>query len=272
MILLLINDNKEIYVLNLSFLQGYQEGNSGISALSVWIGKGFLKVLHADPNSKMNLVPVDIVANVHLLAACCAGTKRCASPMIFNCTSTEKFNIKIKEYVDFIVQLFGKYPVPQAFSECKKCICLPRKYAFYIGRIYHHYLPAIVIDAILRLFGKKARVYSSYRFFDQVMSALHFFTSHTFYYEKNNMACLNKLIHPEDRKNLELDFENTTFQDLALHYPEASPFYDWKIDSNTPSERQKIKYRRHMTIIFIQAVFMLIFCAFISWIISKIVG
>ncbi|XP_055942427.1 fatty acyl-CoA reductase 1-like [Argiope bruennichi] len=253
-------------------MPGYQEDSSGISALTVWVGKGFLKVLHADPNSKMDLVPVDIVSNALVLSACYVGSQRCASPVIFNCTSTEKFNIKISEYAEIFMQLFSKYPVPQAFADGVKCEYFPNKYVFYIARIYNHFLPAIAIDVMRSFFGKKPRVYSSYRFFDQVMNVLHFFMSHTFYFDKTNTERLNKLIHPEDRKNLELDFEGSTLQDLAFNYPTASPFYDWKIDTNTPSERQKIKYRRHLAIIFIKAVFLIILCAFISWIFSKIIG
>ncbi|KAF8787970.1 Fatty acyl-CoA reductase 1 like protein [Argiope bruennichi] len=261
-----------LIMLEITQSKGYQEDSSGISALTVWVGKGFLKVLHADPNSKMDLVPVDIVSNALVLSACYVGSQRCSSPVIFNCTSTEKFNIKISEYAEIFRQLFSKYPVPQAFADGVKCECFPNKYVFYIARIYHHYLPATAIDVMRSFFGKKPRVYSSYRFFDQVMNVLHFFMSHTFYFDKTNLERLNKLIHPEDRKNLELDFEGSTLQDLAFNYPTSSPFYDWKIDTNTPSERQKIKYRRHLAIIFIKAVFLIILCAFISWIFSKIIG
>ncbi|GBM42708.1 Fatty acyl-CoA reductase 1 [Araneus ventricosus] len=55
---------------------GYLEENSGMTALFLGIGKGFIKVNNADPNSKLNFVPADVVANAHVLAAWSVGTKR----------------------------------------------------------------------------------------------------------------------------------------------------------------------------------------------------
>ncbi|GBL92625.1 hypothetical protein AVEN_91408-1, partial [Araneus ventricosus] len=55
---------------------GYLEENSGIMALSLGAGKGFIKVLYGDPNCKLNLVPADIVANAHVVAAWSVGTRR----------------------------------------------------------------------------------------------------------------------------------------------------------------------------------------------------
>ncbi|GBL90599.1 hypothetical protein AVEN_245283-1, partial [Araneus ventricosus] len=44
-------------------------------ALSLGAGKGFIKVLYGDPNCKLNLVPADIVANAHVVAAWSVGTR-----------------------------------------------------------------------------------------------------------------------------------------------------------------------------------------------------
>ncbi|GBO17528.1 putative fatty acyl-CoA reductase 4 [Araneus ventricosus] len=59
-------------------MPGYVEGHSGIAALTLGVGKGFVKVLYGDPNFQLNMVPVDIVANAHVLAAWSVGTKRFA--------------------------------------------------------------------------------------------------------------------------------------------------------------------------------------------------
>ncbi|GBN93214.1 hypothetical protein AVEN_133251-1 [Araneus ventricosus] len=76
-----------------------------------------------------------------------------------------------------------------------------------------------------------------------VMSSLNFFLSHSFEFERNNLEHLDKLIHPEDRKDLTLDFKDATILGMALSLPEGSPFYDWKIDNKTQWERQRIKHK-----------------------------
>ncbi|XP_055944747.1 fatty acyl-CoA reductase 1-like isoform X2 [Argiope bruennichi] len=170
-------------------IPGYVEENSGIAALTIGVGKGFVKVLHADPNCKLNLVPVDIVSNAHVIAAWYTGTKR---------------------------------------------------------------------------------VYKMYRFYDTIMDTLNFFLFRRFVFERNNVEFLDKLLHPEDRKNLSLDFQEATFLDISLQIPITSPFYDWKIDKKSPLERKKTKHRRHILIKSIQGVFLLILSLLVYWIFSLI--
>ncbi|KAF8793752.1 Fatty acyl-CoA reductase 1 like protein [Argiope bruennichi] len=183
-------------------LPGYEEGNTGLERLCIGVGKGFVKVVHADPNCKLNLVPVDIVGNTHILAACCVGLKRCSTPLIINVTATDNFHIKLSEYVETLVEVALKRPVPQSFSKLTTCILEPSRYMYSMIAIYHHYIPAIVLDGMLKLFGGKPKLYSLYRFFDNIMASYDFFVFNDFEFERNNLERLDKLIHPETKKFL----------------------------------------------------------------------
>ncbi|XP_055928158.1 fatty acyl-CoA reductase 1-like isoform X2 [Argiope bruennichi] len=238
-------------------LPGYEEGNTGLERLCIGVGKGFVKVVHADPNCKLNLVPVDIVGNTHILAACCVGLKRCSTPLIINVTATDNFHIKLSEYVETLVEVALKRPVPQSFSKLTTCILEPSRYMYSMIAIYHHYIPAIVLDGMLKLFGGKPKLYSLYRFFDNIMASYDFFVFNDFEFERNNLERLDKLIHPEDRKDLSLDFKDETLRDIAKKTPEVCPFYDLKIDKRSPSERQKIIQWRYMMVTSIQGIFVL---------------
>ncbi|CAL1284244.1 unnamed protein product [Larinioides sclopetarius] len=251
-------------------IPGYVEKNSGIIALSIGVGKGFIKVLHGDPNAKLDMVPADIVANAHVLAAWGVGTKRCGSPFVVNCTATKDLYMKLGEYIETMTELSHKFPLPQSFEEHTGLIIVPNKYLYYIIAAYNHYLPAIVFDGMLKILRKKPRLYSLYRFFDTVMSSLNFFMFHSLEFEKKNLKYLDKLIQLEDRKDLELDFRGTTFLGLVLSMPEGSPFYDWKIDRKSQEERQRIKYKRHMLIKCIQGMFLLACCLLIYRVFSII--
>ncbi|CAL1284234.1 unnamed protein product [Larinioides sclopetarius] len=249
-------------------IPGYAEENSGIITLIVGAGKGFVKVFHADPNNKMNLVPVDIVSNAHVLAAWRVGTKRCASPFVVNCTATEKFNIKLCEINQILVELADQFPLPQSFEEHSRMIIVPNKFLCFICKAYYHYLPAVVLDGIIRILGKKPRIYSLYRFLDKVMNALDMFSFHCFEIERNNLEYLDKGIPEEDRKDLYLDSSDVIYTDMTLSLPQGSPFYDWKIDRKSQSERQKVKHRRHILIKSIQWTFLTICCLLIYWMFS----
>ncbi|GBM15822.1 hypothetical protein AVEN_262969-1 [Araneus ventricosus] len=139
-------------------------------------------------------------------------------------------------------QLFHEFPFPKSFEHQTNSIIVPEKYLYFIIAAYYHYLPAIVLDGMLRILRKKPWIYSLYRYFDKVMSSVNFFQFHTFEFERNNLEYLDKLIHPEDRKDLTLDFRDATILGMALSLPEGSPFYDWKIDKNSQWERQRITH------------------------------
>ncbi|GBN05058.1 hypothetical protein AVEN_117931-1, partial [Araneus ventricosus] len=206
--------------------------------------KGFIKVIYADPNSKLNLVPADIVANAHVLAAWSVGKKRYSSLLVANCTATENLHVKFCEYIETLNQLAQEFPIPQSFQQHTNLIIVPNKYLYCIIAAYYHYLPVIVLSVWLSLFGTKSRLYSLYCFFDMVMSSVRFFWFHTFEFERNNLEYLDKLIHPEDRKDLNLDFRDATILGMTLSLPEGSHFYDWKTDKKSEWERQRIKYNQ----------------------------
>ncbi|CAL1284221.1 unnamed protein product [Larinioides sclopetarius] len=251
-------------------MPGYVEENSGICALSIGAGKGFIKVFQADPNNRLNMVPVDITANTHVLAAWSVGTKRCASPFVINCTANENLHVKFREFTDMMTQMTLRFPFPKSFEQLSIPIIVTNKYLYYILSAYYHYLPAIVLDGMLRILGKKPRLYSLYRFFDTTMSCLKFFMFTSFEYERKNFEYLGTLIQPEDRKDLSLDFSDVTLSEKSLSVPEGSPFYDWKKDRKSQSERQRIAQNRHRLIKAIQWMFLMTFCLLIYWVFSRI--
>ncbi|CAL1284219.1 unnamed protein product [Larinioides sclopetarius] len=102
------------------------------------------------------------------------------------------------------------------------------------------------------------------------MSCLKFFMFTSFEYERKNFEYLGTLIQPEDRKDLSLDFSDVTLSEKSLSVPEGSPFYDWKKDRKSQSERQRIAQNRHRLIKAIQWMFLMTFCLLIYWVFSRI--
>ncbi|GBM42716.1 hypothetical protein AVEN_219161-1 [Araneus ventricosus] len=103
-----------------------------------------------------------------------------------------------------------------------------------------------------------------------MMSQLNHFMFYTFEFERNNLEYLDKLIHSDDRKDLNLDFRDATFRGMSLLLPEGSPFYDWKIDKKSEWERQRTNHKRHMLISCIQGTFLMTLCLLIYWLFSYV--
>ncbi|GBM97659.1 hypothetical protein AVEN_62514-1, partial [Araneus ventricosus] len=81
----------------------------------------------------------------------------CMPPMVVHCTATENLHVKLSEYSQTMSELALKFPLPQSFEEYTKLIIVPNKYLYYIVSAYHHYLPAIALDGMLKVLGKKPK-------------------------------------------------------------------------------------------------------------------
>lgn len=75
-------------------------------------------------------------------------------------------------------------------------------------RIFVHYLPALLIDLLCLLTGKKRQLLSIYYKLHCAIAALAHFTTHNYNFKSDNLAKLTALLNEEDRKVLFLDIEN----------------------------------------------------------------
>ncbi|CAL1300544.1 unnamed protein product, partial [Larinioides sclopetarius] len=60
-------------------MPGYLDLNSAVSKSGFSVGEGFIKVLCGNSKLRLNIIPADVVANMHLIAAWSIGTKKASS-------------------------------------------------------------------------------------------------------------------------------------------------------------------------------------------------
>ncbi|KFM81780.1 Fatty acyl-CoA reductase 1, partial [Stegodyphus mimosarum] len=86
-------------------------------ALGLGIGKGFVRVMRCDPEKLIHLVPVDIVANCHVVAAWNVATRRTASPFVVNCTTSDEIApCTWGHYAKVLLDMSLKHPLPKSYQ------------------------------------------------------------------------------------------------------------------------------------------------------------
>ncbi|GFS41671.1 fatty acyl-CoA reductase 1 [Trichonephila inaurata madagascariensis] len=202
--------------------------------------QGFVKIYHGVSDTKINLIPVDIVANAHLIAAWCVGTSRAPTPFIVNCVSNEKLSPRIQEMVDYTLDLTKRYPAPRTFQMTTWVYFIKNPIIHWFFSFYEHYVPAYVLDLLRKITGKKPRLVNLYRYIDKIGDSLYYFTAHGLKFDGSNMLYLNRLLHPDDKKVLDTDTKELTYHELIESLPEGACFYDWTQDKKSPQSRLKL--------------------------------
>ncbi|GFT86573.1 fatty acyl-CoA reductase 1 [Nephila pilipes] len=241
-------------------IPGYVEGDFGLTALFTGGSQGFIKIFLGDPEARLNMIPVDVVANTHLIAAWSVGTARVPAPLIVNCASNEYLNVQNQTVADCTIILTEKNPVPRSFQVVKSAFFIRNYILYSLLVFYEHYLPAYVLDLAAKFTGKKPRMVKLYHFIDKISNSLVYFTTHSLSFDRNNFLRLNSLLHPDDKKVLNIDTEELTFRDLVKSLPEGAVFYDWTKDKKTPQSRLKSMKQTYWTIQVIKGVFLMLCC------------
>lgn len=78
------------------------------------------------------------------------------SPFIYNCTSCEQSPYTWGEFINALMQMVLKYPLPKSYQTPSLTMC-KNSMKYKLFSILDHYIPAIVIDILLWISGSKLR-------------------------------------------------------------------------------------------------------------------
>ncbi|XP_055945953.1 fatty acyl-CoA reductase 1-like isoform X2 [Argiope bruennichi] len=188
---------------------GYLDENSVFAILNTLAGEGFAKVLLGDANRKLNVIPADVVANMHIMAAWSIGTKKVSSPLVVNCTSIGSLNNKWKEINKSWNRVCQNFHPTKCFPKHKRIPVIKNKFLFWIASINEHLLPGIIADIILKINGEEPSVFATYYAINKFLFAIGNAQMMTPQCETINMDFLNDLLHDNDRKVQLADFNHS---------------------------------------------------------------
>ncbi|XP_023026528.2 putative fatty acyl-CoA reductase CG5065 [Leptinotarsa decemlineata] len=183
---------------------GWNDNFNGPTGLLVAGGKGVLRTVLGHPKSVQDFIPADLVVKLMLVATwqkAQFGDKN--EIEVYHGSKNECTPIKIGEVVKMGADLVQDSPFSQIlwYPNFSMTSCW---YNYYIQVILFHIIPAIFLDSLLRLAGKKPMIVKIQRKIYIANVILEYFLKHSWKFDnKKSFSLINKL-QKEDKETFGL--------------------------------------------------------------------
>ncbi|XP_050557890.1 putative fatty acyl-CoA reductase CG5065 isoform X1 [Spodoptera frugiperda] len=189
---------------------GWIENFNGPAALLAACGKGILRSMYTDPDLVADYMPVDISIKSFIVASWLRGTKE-LSPNddlpIYNCCAGKLNTVTMGQMIAMGRQIYPSVPVNDMLwtpgGDLTKS-----KTLHYIKVILLHLLPAIFVDTILWLAGRKPMLVKVQRRIYIANLALQYYITKQWTFDNTNLVLMRTKIKDEDRKHFYYEMEN----------------------------------------------------------------
>ncbi|KAG7295670.1 hypothetical protein JYU34_021954 [Plutella xylostella] len=190
-------------------LPGWIENFNGPVGILVACGKGIMRSIYTDPDLVSDYIPVDIAIKNFIAASWLRGTKKLEPTddiEIYNCCAGDLNHIKMGELVDIGKRLAVAYPLNDMLWNVGGDLTTS-KTIHYIKVILFHLLPAIFVDAVLWLLGKKPMLIKVQRRIYIANLALQYYITQQWSFTNTNFVALRECIKKEDKDKFYYDVE-----------------------------------------------------------------
>lgn len=134
-------------------------------------------------------------------------------PPIFQVNSGDLNPLTWRDMESFCMPILRKYPSCQVLRYPNGTFKSSPWFDLFM-RIFVHYLPALFLDTICLLTGKKRQLLSIYQKLDSAIAALTHFLTHNYNFRTANLPKLREFLDGKDRDELFLDIENLDWHDF----------------------------------------------------------
>ncbi|XP_044735250.1 fatty acyl-CoA reductase wat-like [Chrysoperla carnea] len=194
---------------------GWINNMYGVTGIIAGAALGILRTLYCNPDNTADLVPVDYVANCSIVAAWDVEKRR--NNMINNSEDNNEDVVPVFNYVSGTDNRITWRDVMKFTEEVGPTVPSPKiiwHYWFTLNKhrslhiIYTyllHYLPAIMIDFIRQLMGKKPMMMKVYQKVEKFSMVLRYFTIKQFEFTNDNTKDLFKKLSKKDQDLFNFD-------------------------------------------------------------------
>ncbi|GJQ85954.1 hypothetical protein Trydic_g21802 [Trypoxylus dichotomus] len=184
---------------------GWVDNISGITGIMMEIGRGSIKSIICKENMIMDLIPVDIVANMLIAAAWHTTAYRSNSMRIYNCTSGQINKVSWRDF-GLLTQNYARQYPTKYLSWYPGFSYRTNRVAHWIYSLISQTLPACMFDLILYCTKRKPMMYKISRKFDKALEAGSFFALNEWNFHTTTIRELHEAVdNAEDGKNFNVD-------------------------------------------------------------------
>ncbi|XP_062549699.1 fatty acyl-CoA reductase wat-like [Armigeres subalbatus] len=208
-------------------IQGWTDNLYGLNGVIVGAGCGILRVLNAADHKRVDVIPADYVINGTLVAA-----HRAAEDYRHNAPSTEPDKVHIYHVasgvdnpltngmIQKLTKTIGADNPPLRSLWIGSYVSNESPTVNMILAILLHFIPGMIIDALLNFKGKKPRLMKIYRKVRKFTKTLEFFSTQEFTFVNDKMRQIIKTMTPGDKKHFQCDMRTITWEDyFNIYYP-----------------------------------------------------
>ncbi|KAJ8922245.1 hypothetical protein NQ315_004182 [Exocentrus adspersus] len=198
---------------------GWVDNFNGPMGLLSAGGKGILKISYGSYDTTLDFVPVDVVVKTILIATRETTVSNDLNHVeVYNIAAGKENTISNRQLIELGGDLTWDVPFTQllwypSFSMTNN------SYRYYITFLLYHLLPALLLDGLLKLIGKKPMLVKIQRKVYIANMALIYFMRNSFVFANDKAKDLsNRLIHSEKQTFSFLNCFDLTLQEIYCFY------------------------------------------------------
>ncbi|XP_046422619.1 putative fatty acyl-CoA reductase CG5065 isoform X1 [Neodiprion fabricii] len=219
-------------------MPGWMDNFNGPVGLMIGGGKGVLKSVYGNPDLIVDFIPVDVAIKSLLVSAWQRGITpitRDPSVPVYNCSSNGIRAVTTKAMINLALEIVAEIPL-------EGCLWVPNTtmysniFIYYLTVWIFHFIPAVIIDTVLKISGAKPRLLRLHRKIYTANFALTHFLKEKFTFEHAKLLGLNDMVPQSDRADFNVDIGKFGIRDYFIKCLIGSKMYLLKEDMNKVAE------------------------------------
>ncbi|EGT29940.1 hypothetical protein CAEBREN_13113 [Caenorhabditis brenneri] len=198
-------------------LPGWTDNINGPTGIFTAVGRGVLTNMCGSNESKADIIPVDIVANMIIVAAAHRTTITPHEIPVIHCSSGELNPLQWGHIVVFLDAFYRKYPLKESVGVPATYFHKTR-YFFLFNYYVKHHLPAAIADIFENIQLKRSKYVRLYFKVWKMIETLHFFTTRGWHFEAEKMPELFDAMTKEDQRDFNFDIRQVNWDSYLFDY------------------------------------------------------
>ncbi|KAJ8978354.1 hypothetical protein NQ317_002663 [Molorchus minor] len=210
-------------------------GLCGSSARSIIAaaGKGLFRSMLCDPDKTADIVPVDMVINLMLVAAWRAGTTKSKELKIYNCCTGQRRPITWKKFIGLCFKYMRKNPLSEVTWYPDGTVTISRTLNT-INRYLLQWLPAYIMDSVVCMVRIQDKL-------NKAATCLEYFTTQEWRFEDENVRQLVTTLSEADSAEFSFDVAKIDWENYIENYVLGIRKFIFKEDAATlPKARKQV--------------------------------
>ncbi|KAF5306584.1 hypothetical protein FQR65_LT07311 [Abscondita terminalis] len=221
-------------------LPGWTDNINGPTGLLIAAGKGILRSMYCDSQGYADFLPVDVAVNVLILT--CIDYMIYRKRRIYNCTSSFEYKVTWEEIIEmgrriieYRLPLNGVVWYPGGSMKSSRL-------QHYFCVLFFHYLPAIVLDALIFLSGNKPVLWKVQQRITKGFDIFEYYANNQWDFVNDESLTARDLMTEKELELYKVDGQGMDMDEYFYHCTHAARLYILKEgDETIPAAKRHMK-------------------------------